>query len=472
MGIFTTRLDTLLRFLEDKGAKKIPHVKNKFLYDHLLRVYEILIHWGFSEREAEVGLFHSVYSSQYLSETLVSQDDRVLVSGLIGAEAESLVFAFCEMDRTTFRMESSALVYESRFTGEQRTVEGKRAELLLHVLFANEIDHVTIDNFGYYYARLSVYSVNASLLKSIPSKLARSYGRQPSAHADSSVTYIAHSGFKISTPSTTIVIDPWLYPSDFNRPVLQGLDPGSRTIDYLIPEPKNSIDDLECDIILLSHFHTHHAPLREITEIATKRRVTIVCPDTLRSKMSELQKNLGVTLLERITFHFVNYESLLKGEEVISLGETEITVYSHTQKNHFAFLVTCPAFSVLHITDSVIHRNLATQHEDELWGRFTSIQPTLLCIGAAPCSMRVINSQGGRNILENTSLTPVQAAKITNAIAPTNVMLIGMDNVSVWSNRAEYRLPKEESASQFVWALSFLNPAIRIVRPGSGERIL
>ncbi len=122
---------------------------------------------------------------------------------------------------------------------------------------------------------------------------------------DNFIRFIAHSGIQINTNGVSLAIDPWLYSSSHEQAKLQGFDPASCSVDFIVPGPRNTISDIASDIILLSHFHTHHSPYKEISQILqSKSRVDIVCPILSDEKLKILQTWLKDDF-QKITFHFL-----------------------------------------------------------------------------------------------------------------------------------------------------------------------
>lgn len=276
------------------------------------------------------------------------------------------------------------------------------------------------------------------------------------------VRFIAHSGLQVVTPQARLVIDPWLYPSSREQPKVQGLDPSSYTIDYLIPEPKNILSDIASNIILLSHFHTHHSPFLEIKGLAEMNPVHIVCPPLDDNKLRRLEEMLGPKVYENIQFHFITQDSQLE------LQGITIKCLTHSHPNHLAFFVTTNKLKVLHIADAAASADSTSLKFDPFWEKFYNLKPDYFFVGAAGHSVRQINSKGERAIKENTTLTPVQAAKLTCKVDAKHVGIIGVYNFSVWDSRIEYSRSYEAAESEFYWAMSFLAPSVQVhqFRPG------
>lgn len=93
--------DGLHAFLRERGAERQDHT-GRSLLDHLTGTYELLRRWQQPSQVCWAGLFHSVYGTESFGGAIVARDDRDAVRGLIGVEAEALVYAFCGMRRGEF----------------------------------------------------------------------------------------------------------------------------------------------------------------------------------------------------------------------------------------------------------------------------------------------------------------------------------------------------------------------------------
>jgi hypothetical protein len=95
--VTTTRKQDAIQFLRDLGADKIPH-SGRTLFDHLVGTAVLLE--KHSEREAVclAGMYHSIYGTNFFRHQTLdagSPADRKIVRGVIGGEAERLVWLFC-----------------------------------------------------------------------------------------------------------------------------------------------------------------------------------------------------------------------------------------------------------------------------------------------------------------------------------------------------------------------------------------
>lgn len=94
--------DNLRSSLRALGAHRIPHSRGRSLFDHLIGTAEILRRWSAPEVVVQAASFHSVYSTDRFSTVLTEHDQRDQISGVIGTEAERLVYLFGIIDRAEF----------------------------------------------------------------------------------------------------------------------------------------------------------------------------------------------------------------------------------------------------------------------------------------------------------------------------------------------------------------------------------
>ena len=90
-----------IQYLKKVGADKLKH-KNGSLLNHLIGVHEILKQHDRSIVEQKAGLFHSIYGTEYYSESKKLLVSREEIQRIVGIESEQLVFTFCNLsDRIT-----------------------------------------------------------------------------------------------------------------------------------------------------------------------------------------------------------------------------------------------------------------------------------------------------------------------------------------------------------------------------------
>ncbi len=95
-------LPEVLRLLNERRAGQSWHKHGTFK-DHLLGTFRMLKLWGQSGETAYCGLFHSVYSNEYVDLALFDPaHERHVLRDLLGAPTEELIYRFCTIPRTAF----------------------------------------------------------------------------------------------------------------------------------------------------------------------------------------------------------------------------------------------------------------------------------------------------------------------------------------------------------------------------------
>lgn len=88
------RSGSLALLCDEMRCHEIKH-SSRFFIDHLLRVSFILEDWGCDEVTTLCGLFHSVYGTASFSHATLGWAERDKLRGVIGRDAEELVYMFC-----------------------------------------------------------------------------------------------------------------------------------------------------------------------------------------------------------------------------------------------------------------------------------------------------------------------------------------------------------------------------------------
>lgn len=464
--LFLTKKDGVLNFLKEVGAESTPHIKDKSLRAHLIRVHKILTTWECTESVQYAGLCHSLYSTEFFKTALLTVDRRPELQKLIGEEAEELVYLFCSIKRDTLeRVNDDVYSFASHISNERITLTKQKTSQILHILLANEVDHLHSFNVHAMSTHLTRrYLPYSTLLSAKPREYLEQIALHPSLRTPTGVPFvrfIAHAGVEVSTRESSVVIDPWLYPSVRERGKLQGLDPTSYSIDFLIPEPWATVPEIDADIILLSHFHSHHAPLQEVTEFAQRKPIHVVCPPLSPEKLKIIENVMGSSTFGNITFHFITEDTTL------TLRDVEIRVLTHIKKDHLAYLVKTKAGSVFHLSDPIASISNSLNF-DPAWDKFNGLNPDFAFMSCAGHASRNVLDSGERVIRENGTFSPTQAAKFSVKIGAKRAGAVGIFNHSVWTDRIEFSRSASESEREFQWALSFLSPATRVLtlRPG------
>lgn len=461
-----TPLLLIRAYLKSKGANRLPHVKQGSLLDHLVRVSDLIGVWKLDGRAQRAALCHSIYSSSHYHNTLIPQEERDHVKALIGEDAERLVAYFHRLDRTSLSENAATgtFSFADRTTGLRVEISEEDFRSLLHILAANQLDHLDAWNAESIAAECNAFAPFKSHFTDAAWKALIAAGmRSDLSSGEDTLRFIGHAGVWLSTNTVSLVVDPWLYSSNANTPLLFGFHPEQKTIDYLIPRPTFTTLDMAPDVVLLSHFHTHHAPAREIGEFASRKPIHIVCPPIADTHLALIKARMGPKSFSNITFHFCETDA------TIPLFGLSIQALTHTQKDHLAYFVSNNSSSFMHITDGAPNRERSVTSLDSIWNKFEKKDPHYLFIAASNHSQRTTTKEGGRDILEHTTLSPIQAAKLTSLIRPKQVGLIGMYNFSIWDSALEYTQTPQDTESEFAWAMSFLLPNIKVhlLRPGN-----
>lgn len=453
------------KHLQSLGTESMPHVKGKSLYQHFVRVGEMLESWGLPDQAIIAGMCHSLYSTEFYTVKTLEVSDREQLRKRIGEEAEELVFILSSIVRRSLKKHADGFQFDLRDNKGTLVVDEKKGKELLHILLANDLDHVTHMNVGFMSTELSKSygKWKEYLTDEVREKLEEFLVSSPSLEEGEMVRFIAHAGVQIKNKSISVVIDPWIYASGRSTPVLQGLDPEAHTIDYLIPEPINTMEDIASDIVILSHLHTHHSPLREIAEMAQLKKITIVCPKLDEKKVELIRKSMGEDVFANLSFHFI------EGPQECTIKGVTIRAFKHAHPDHFAYLVKVGGTSVLHMADISTSETFNSLTFEPFWEHFYDLRPDFLFIAAGGHGVRVMDKHGNRDILEVGMLTPVLAAKATAKIKPKHVGIIGIYNFSVWDNRMEYAGSVGEIEAEFFWAMSYLRPSVKVLnlKPGN-----
>ncbi len=84
-----------LAFLRELGVGETRHNSNADLLPHLIGTRDLLVEWGARPALCDAGLCHSVYGTEYFSTPTLTDGQRDRLRGVIGDEAEALVWLWC-----------------------------------------------------------------------------------------------------------------------------------------------------------------------------------------------------------------------------------------------------------------------------------------------------------------------------------------------------------------------------------------
>jgi L-ascorbate metabolism protein UlaG (beta-lactamase superfamily) len=273
------------------------------------------------------------------------------------------------------------------------------------------------------------------------------------------VKFIAHAGIYIQEGESSLLIDPWFTDSSLEDPILESLG-GGKTIDFQLPKTNERIETYAPAAVLVSHFHAHHAPARDILTLAERPTTRLFAyPDSPEGEVAK----------ERLAKFAHLSTAAAKDGDTFGVGSLQVTALSHTNKNHLAWLIEGKDGKVLHLTDAFLSKD-PTQIIDPVWQKFYGLKPDLAFIAAGRNSLRTKKAEfTERDIHESNTLSPIQAAKLAALIEPQTVALIGMYNHSVWKGRVEFIPNAALTEEEFYWALSWLCPSARFVRMFPGH---
>ncbi|MEU4564553.1 DUF6817 domain-containing protein [Actinoplanes sp. NPDC023936] len=127
-------------WLQERGTNTVRHPGGT-LYQHLCRVSEHLSAIGHSPEVQAAGLTHAAYGTDGFDLALLFWQQRDELRGLVGDEAEELVYLYgsCDRDRTWLSLPRAGEVTD-RFTGTVRTLEADRLTEFVDLSLVNELD--------------------------------------------------------------------------------------------------------------------------------------------------------------------------------------------------------------------------------------------------------------------------------------------------------------------------------------------
>ncbi len=129
-------------FLLERGAGRLPHPGGT-LYEHLVRVGDLLAGWGAGEDLQVAGLCHACYGTDGYPHALLGPDERPVLTALTGARAESLVYLYGSCDRAVVHpalKRPGPVPFRDRFTGRTRTPPARDIAAFTELTAANELD--------------------------------------------------------------------------------------------------------------------------------------------------------------------------------------------------------------------------------------------------------------------------------------------------------------------------------------------
>jgi hypothetical protein len=143
---FAAHRQAALEFLRAQGTDRTPHIFGDLL-EHLVGVEALVRQWGGSDLLALVALGHATYGTDGFAPLILELDDRPVLAGIIGPEAEALVYFYASCDRTHFypqladpATERADLAFRDRFTGLVAPPEADALTVFMDLTYANEAE--------------------------------------------------------------------------------------------------------------------------------------------------------------------------------------------------------------------------------------------------------------------------------------------------------------------------------------------
>jgi hypothetical protein len=137
-----TRFVIVREFLRRRGADRVSHPGGN-LYDHLVRVADLLSGWGADEDVTIAGMCHACYGTGGFDVALARVDERDRVAAVLGKRAEALVYLYGSCDRRAVYpglVGQAPAPFRDRFTGETCDVGETDLRAFLEITAANELD--------------------------------------------------------------------------------------------------------------------------------------------------------------------------------------------------------------------------------------------------------------------------------------------------------------------------------------------
>lgn len=135
-------IDTRLEQFLAERLRGVPHSAGDLL-THFRGTYDLLRRWGNPDSVCLAGLLHGVYGTWHVSHRTLSLAERGTLRGLIGEEAEALVYLFAVSERPKDFIESldrHPVRIRDHHTGEDTTLSRETLDRLLEIEAANIIE--------------------------------------------------------------------------------------------------------------------------------------------------------------------------------------------------------------------------------------------------------------------------------------------------------------------------------------------
>ncbi|MFJ1975579.1 DUF6817 domain-containing protein [Streptomyces sp. NPDC087903] len=139
--------DRAVALLREFGAESIAHPGGTLL-THLQRVQARLATWKARPALQLAGLCHAFYGTDGFPAALLPLDRRNDLEGVIGAEAEAIVYLYAACDRkaTYPALNQADAAFHDRFTGRSHIPGPQLRRDFTELSAANELDLAVIDS--------------------------------------------------------------------------------------------------------------------------------------------------------------------------------------------------------------------------------------------------------------------------------------------------------------------------------------
>ena len=128
--------------LIDLGADRFPHVAGSLAH-HLRRTEALLRHWGNRDALCLAGLYHAVYGTEGIRGSPLGLDSRPAIAGIIGDEAEHIVYLYGACARTRFHPRIGTREqcrFADRFTMSEYSITEAALRDFCELTLANELE--------------------------------------------------------------------------------------------------------------------------------------------------------------------------------------------------------------------------------------------------------------------------------------------------------------------------------------------
>lgn len=292
------------------------------------------------------------------------------------------------------------------------------------------------------------------------------------------VEFIAHAGFSLREDGYEILIDPWFYSSTPDYPVIESLLPPHRSIDFQTPATQRRPHHYRPNAILISHFHSHHSPRRDIQELCWAQECVALLYPTLDPRQQ-------ATLSDYLQAQIPHARPVpVAAMEMVEMGPFKVHRIFHPHDDHASWLVTSRWARFLHVADAPINRYWHERRVDRGWRDYAGLQPDWLVVSAGGHSQiakerRAARQSGGAAAPGDADaqgmlfhhhgiMDSLEACSLAELLRPKLFSLMGYFNHSFFRNNHEFVLPSHVVEEQLEWGKRALSPGISVtsLHPG------